>query len=210
MEADNIRLEHKTEELEQKIAELRANLHSPRQTTPSSTTVGSKCSPKIPDPPLFTEVDGEVSLEDWILRIRDKLTINQDHYADDNAKAIYVISRTGGTAAQHIQAYRTNDAGHFTSAEDVIQTLNEIIGDPHKKDTMRRQFRSLRQKNTESFASFYSNFRRLTNYLRLDEETIIDELKDKVTLRLQDAIAATPVDFDTLKQLADLCQKVDR
>ena len=121
-----------------------------------------------------------------------------------------MISRTGGTAAQHIQAYRTNDPSHFADAEDVIQTLNDIMGDPHKRDNMRRGFKNLRQKSTDSFASFYSSFRMFTNYLRLDEETMIDELKDKVNLRLQDAIAASPVEFDTLKQLADLCQKIDR
>ena len=49
-----------------------------------------------------------------------------------------------------------------------------------------------------------------TNYLKLDEETMIDELKDKVNFRLQETIAATPIEFETLKQLAELCQKVDR
>ena len=103
LEAEEVRREHYMEELEEEIINLRAARHVlSRQTTPSSTVLGTKRSQKIPDPPLFTEVDGEVSLEDWIQRVRDKLTINQDHYVDDNAKAIYVVSRTGGTAAQHI------------------------------------------------------------------------------------------------------------
>lgn len=211
LEAEEVRREHRMEELEEEITNLRAARHvSSRQTTPSSTVLGTKRSQKVPDPPLFTEVDGEVSLEDWIQRVRDKLTINQDHYVDDNAKAIYVISRTGGTAAQHIQAYRTNDPSYFAGPEDVIQTLNDIMGDPHKKDNIRRGFKSLRQKSSDPFATFYSSFRMFTNYLKLDEETMIDELKDKVNFRLQETIAATPIEFETLKQLADLCQKVDR
>ena len=167
-------------ELEQRVLDLEAGNQASRQGTPSSIISGSNRSQKVPDPPVFTEVDGEVSLEDWTQRIRDKLTINQDYYADDTAKAIYVISCTGGTAAQHIQAYRTNDPGHFSNAEEVIQTINDIMGDPHKKDNMRLSFKSLVQMNTESFASFYSRFRMFTNYLKMSEEAMIDELKDKV------------------------------
>ena len=210
LKGDKIQLITANNELEQRVRELEVNQQNSRQATPSSTITGSNRSQKVPDPPLFTEVDGEISLEDWTQRIRDKLAINQDHYADDNARAIYVISRTGGTAAKHIQAYRTNDPNYFNNAEEVIQTINDIMGDPYKKDNIRQGFRSLRQKGTDSFATFYSNFRMFTNYLRMDEEAMIDELKDKVNLRLQDAIAASPIEFETLKQLADLCQKVDR
>ena len=211
LEAEEVRREHRIKELEEEIINLQTARHiSSRQTTPSSTVLGTKRSQKIPNPPLFTKVDGKVSLEDWIQRVQDKLTINQDHYMDDNAKAIYIVLHTGGTAAQHIQAYRTNDLSYFVGPEDVIQTLNNIIGDPHKKNNMRRGFKSLRQKSSDPFATFYSSFRMFTNYLKLDKETIIDELKDKVNFRLQETIAATPIEFDILKQLADLCQKVDR
>ncbi|KAL2036407.1 hypothetical protein N7G274_010876 [Stereocaulon virgatum] len=158
LEADKIQLELETEGLEETIQGLHANVQQSRLATPSSTSpVRARRSKRPPDPPLFTEVDGEISLEDWIQRVRDKLTINKDHYEDDAAKAIYVISRTGGTAAQHIQAYRTNDPNHFTSHEDVIQTLSDIMGDPHKKDNMRRGFKSLRQKASETVRVVHSD-----------------------------------------------------
>ena len=144
LEAEEVSREHRIEEMEEEITDLRARNVLSRQNTPSSTILGTKRSQKVPDPPLFTESEGDVSLEDWTQRVWDKLTINHDHYVDDNAKAIYVISRTGGTAAQHIQAYRTNDPSYFVGPEDVIQTLHDIMGDPHKKDNMRRGFKSLR------------------------------------------------------------------
>ena len=100
LEAEEVRREYRIKELEEEITTLRVARHVlSRQTTPSSMVLGTKRSQKVPDPPLFTEVDGEVSLEDWIQRVWDKLTINQDHYVDDNAKAIYVVSCTGGTTA---------------------------------------------------------------------------------------------------------------
>ncbi len=47
------------------------------------------------------------------------------------------------------------------------------------------------------------------NYFKLDEETMIDELKNKINLRLQDAIAAIPYNFNTLKPLWNFCQQGD-
>ena len=210
MEDRVARLEDRNVHLEERVVELQADRSSQRQETPSSTVSGSKSRiPKVPDPPLYCEMDGDIAIEDWIQRIRDKLTVNKDHFDGNTAQTIYVISRTGGTAAKHIQAYRTNDPDYFTNPEEVISALSDIMGNPNKKDDMRRGFKTLRQKATDTFATFFSQFRMYTNYLKLDEETVIDELKDKVNLRLQDAIAATPYDFRTLKELSDLCQRVD-
>ena len=210
LQSQNVDLEDRNARQEERIAELQADRSSQRQETPSSTVSGSNTrTPKVPDPPLYCEMDGDIAIEDWTQRIRDKLTINEDHFKDNAAQTIYVISRTGGTAAKHIQAYRTNDPKHFTNPEEVLSTLSDIMGNPNKKDDMRRGFKTLRQKATDTFATFFSQFRMYANYLKLDEETVIDELKDKVNLRLQDAIAATPYDFRTLKELSDLCQRVD-
>ena len=210
LQSRNIELEDQYTRLEERIGELQADRSPKRQETPSLTVSGSKtCTPKVPDPPLYCEIDGDLAIEDWTQQIHDKLTINEDHFKDDAARTIYVISHTGGTAAKHIQAYRTNDPEYFTNPEEVFSTLSDIMGNPNKKDDMRRGFKTLRQKATDTFTTFFSQFRIYTNYLKLDEETIIDELKDKVNLRLQDAIAATPYNFRTLKELSDLYQRVD-
>ncbi len=48
-------------------------------------------------------------------------------------------------------------------------------------------------------AIFFFQFRMYANYLKQDEVTMIDELKDKINLRLQDVIAAIPYDFNPWK-----------
>ncbi len=63
---------------------------------------------------------------------------------DNNIKAIYIISYIGGTIAQYIQTYYTNNPSYFISLENVIQTLYNIIGDPYKKDNIYCDFKSLR------------------------------------------------------------------
>ena len=94
-------------------------------------------------------------------------------------------------------------------SEEVIQMLNSIIGNPNKKDNTRRSLKSLRQKTTDIFVIFFSQFRIYTNFLKLDKETMIDKLKDKFNLQLKDAIAAILYDFNILKQLSNFCQQVD-
>ena len=150
-------LEDRNARQEERIAELQADRSSQRQETLSSTVSGSNTRTlKVPDLPLYCEMDGDIAIEDWTQRIRDKLTINEDHFKDNAAQTIYVISRTGGTAAKYIQAYRTNDPKHFTNPEEVLSTLSDIMGNPNKKDDMRRGFKTLRQKATDTFATFFS------------------------------------------------------
>ena len=172
LQSRNVDLEDQNARLEERIGELQADRSPQRQETPSSTVSGSKTrTPKVPDPPLYCEIDGDLAIEDWTQRIRDKLTINEDHFKDDAARTIYVISRTGGTAAKHIQAYRTNDPDYFTNPEEVISALSDIMGNPNKKDDMRRGFKTLRQKANDTFPTFFSQFRMYANYLKLDKET---------------------------------------
>lgn len=94
-------------------------------------------------------------------------------------------------------------------SEKVIQKLNDIMDNPNKNDNTGCGFGLLRQKTTDIFATFFLQFRIYANYLKLDKETIIDELNNKVNLWLQDIIAAIPFDFNTLKQLSNLCQQID-
>ncbi|KAK3174785.1 hypothetical protein OEA41_002031 [Lepraria neglecta] len=145
LQSKNIDLEDQNGRLEERIIESQSDRALQRQETPSSTVSNSKSrNPKIPHPPLYCEIDGDLAIEDWTQRIRDKLTINKDHFGDDTARTIYVISRTGGTAAKHIQAYRTNDPEHFAKPEEVLSMLSDIMGNPNKKDDMRRGFKTQR------------------------------------------------------------------
>ena len=49
---------------------------------------------------------------------------------------------------------------------------------------MRREFKALKIKVTETFAAFLPKFRKYTTYLKLNEVIIVKELTEKVTPRL--------------------------
>ena len=121
-------------------AAVRVNdaLQSENRVTPASSnspsTAGEgKRSPRHPDPPVFT--DGEdPTFDDWSLRIHDKLSVNADHFASEASKAIYVISRTGGNAADHLTVYRINGkADYFKTPTSVLQVLEDIYSDPDRQ-----------------------------------------------------------------------------
>ena len=70
---------------------------------------------------------------------------------------------------------------------------------------MRREFKALKMKVTETFAVFLPKFCKYTTYLKLDEVIIVEELTEKVTPRLQRAIATNTIEFNTIKGLGDYC-----
>lgn len=206
---ENIQLENHIGRLEVQVADLEADA-ARRQATPSSTLGGGKHrTAKTSDPPLFCEAEGDITLDDWTQRIRDKLTVNRDHFEDDMAKTIYVISRTGGTAAEQIHSYRVEDPNYFTTPEELLDMLQDVMGNPNKRADMRRELKALKMKTTETFAAFLPKFRRYVTYLKLGEETMVEELTEKIIPRLQRAIATNPVEFKTLRELGAYCQKVD-
>ena len=65
MEDRVARLEDRNVHLEERVVELQADRSSQRQETPSLTVSGSKSRiPKVPDPPLYCEIDGDIAIED--------------------------------------------------------------------------------------------------------------------------------------------------
>ncbi len=141
---------------------------------------------RFPDPPVFSETNGDVTLDDWAQRIKDKLRLNGDDIGDDLDRATYVILRTGETAARHILAYRINDANYFKTLKQVISTLHEIMGDLNRRNVIRHSFQTLRQKNGKAFSDFFSNFRMHSTYLQLSDRAAMEELMDKLNIRMQE------------------------
>ena len=181
-------------------------------TTPrsESTQASSKRkSTRYPDPPMFTNGE-DPTYVDWSLSIQDKLHVNADHFVDDAAQAIYVISRTSGDAAGHINAYRTGGkAGFFTTPLAVLGVLEDVYGDPDRERNARRIYSKLRQRVKQSFNVFYSEFKKQTSYLKYDERTLIDDLKEKIIMRLRETLSIVVIDFSIMTKLKDYLQRIN-
>ena len=181
-----------------------------RTGTPIGTSNGVSKSTKIPDPPVFT--DGkDPTFDSWKIQISGKLSVNADHFADEQAKIAYVFGRTGGNAQKHLNPrISENSVDPFLSADDILRHLSDIYEDPFRIQNARRDYRRLVMRTTETFPEFYTRFLHLAGEGRIPEEDLRPDLYDKLTLDLQRAIAPTEESLTTLHDLQRALRRLDQ
>ena len=152
-------------------------------TGSDDSSLGSrKLTKALPDPSIFT--DGkDPSIDQWLSKMRGKFEINWDHYPTDRSKLIYAENRVEGKALQHLEScLRVNSITPFVTIEDLFNHLEDIFGNPHRKEHVMEKFRDLKM-GTSSFNDFYSEFIRLALDLEYTSEMLIREFKHKLTFR---------------------------
>ena len=161
----------------------------------------------LPDPPLFT--DGkDPSIDQWLSKMRGKFEINWDHYPSERSKLIYAENRVGGKALQHLEpCLRLNSITPFTTIDDLFNHLEDIFGNPHRKEQAMEKFRELKM-GASSFSDFYSEFIRLASDLEYTSEMLIREFKHKLTPRLQDRLNSGIELPKTISALAKRCLSI--
>ena len=118
--------------------------------------------------------------------MRGKFEINWDHYPLERSKLIYAENRVGEKALQHLEpCLRLNSITPFTTIDDLFNHLEDIFGNPHRKEQVIKKFRELKM-GASLFSDFYSEFIRLASDLEYTSEMLIQEFKHKLTPRLQD------------------------
>lgn len=206
------RMEAKEESrvLREQITQLNQRLQQQREDTPSSVSIATntKRSQKLPDPPMFT--DGvDPSWEDWSSKMRYKLMVNKDHWADEDGRIGYVLSRLGGDAVKHTYARQNPKTSRpYLLYQDIIDDLTEIYEDPDQENNYDRQYNALLQ-GTRKFIDFYSEFRRLSAHSDTTEKRLLKDLKDKIAPRLRQAWGTLMVKPTTLKEAKNYLIEVD-
>jgi len=91
--------------------------------------------------------------------MRNKLKVNSDHFADEEAKIAYVQLRTDGEANDHIEPRLEKDAADpYTTHEEVLEHLQSIYKDPNRLFNAKNDFRKLFIKPSQAFHNFYTHF----------------------------------------------------
>ena len=122
----------------------------------SSTPISTMKSTKIPDPPILTDGE-EPTFNNWKIQMTGKLSVNADHFGDEQARITYVFGRTGGNAQKHLNPrISPSSVDPFTTANDMIQHLADIYEDPFCVQNARRDYRKLTMRSTETFTDFYT------------------------------------------------------
>ena len=108
--------------------------------------------------------------------MRSKLLANEDHMPTEILRKAYVENRVNGDAMRHMEArLRKGAAKPFETAEEMLELLERIYGDPNRKHTAMKAFRALRM-GSKDFNSFWSDFQRLSSELDYSPSLLMNSL----------------------------------
>lgn len=181
-----------------------------RSVTPVSTTTSSASkSTKLPDPQLLS--DGQdPSFDNWMILVVGKLEVNHDHYPSAHAQMLYVFGRTSGNAQKHLQArYRVGAIDRFQTAQEMVDHLASIYTNPNREREAKYLYNNLRMKSSETFIEFQTKFLHLAGEGNIATSNLRDDLYDKLTIRLQNAIAPVLPDLHSYPTLSRRCINLD-
>ncbi len=184
LDRETDRLNKLSNQRDDEIKELKARLQT-KETTPSGFTYSERSrSQKIPDSPWFTD-EKDSTWENWYGKIQDKLEINADLFPNERAKLGYVHFRLFDDAADAAQSRRERGCANFyKTVDDLLKELAELFNDSDKEANFHREYYNLVQ-GSKKFSEFYTQFQRLSSYLKYHEKQLIVDLKDKINPRLR-------------------------
>ena len=142
--------------------------------------------------------------------MRSKLKINADHYNTKTLRKVYVKIRIDDEASTHIVSRLRKEFKHsFLTAKNIFDCLYKIYDDSNRRHTTQTQFRKLRQSNRD-FSSFWTEFQRLISKLNYNDETLIDELQNKISLKMQRLLTIIEKKSIDLYFFARRCQRMNQ
>jgi hypothetical protein len=192
---------------------LRLAMHERATSGSPAPHEGTRRTTKLPDPPLF---DGSLkdgtTYDNWLVQIENKLRGNADAYPTEDLKIIYVAGRVSGDALALISPrLRAANRHAYETVNELYEHLEELYGDPNKERNARQAFKDLAMKKEQTFQEFYSTFLRCVADGNISPRDLKDDLNDKLTWKLQEAVATYYNDPTvTLSQFARHCTTNDQ
>ncbi len=200
LDRETDRLNELSKQRDDEIKELKTRLQTKEITSSDFIYSERSRSQKIPDSLWFTD-EKNSTWENWYDKIQNKLEINVDLFSNEWIKLSYVHFRLFDDAANVAQSRRERDCVNFYKiVDDLLKELAELFNDSDKKVNFRRKYYNLIQES-KKFSEFYTQFQRLSFYLKYHEKQLIIDLKDKINLRLRFIWINQLVQPDSLKEI---------
>lgn len=157
------------------------------EATPGTTDSAGKPigkTEKLPHPEVFKDGTPQ-EFRAWLSAMKMKFLVNAALFPTELSKVAYIQSRTDGDARALLETYFED----FERAQiaDMFADLKNRFDSPFRRETARREYHQLRQKQQE-LASFLGDFRRLAREADVREEDQIVDLRDKVRDDLKQVI----------------------
>ena len=186
-------------------------LQALRQREPSQTPETSqKRSVKLPDGlPLNNGI--EPTFENWKKTITSKFEVNADHFNGEASKMAFLFRLTTSDAQRHLEPrYQTGRANQFTTAQEMLDYLASIYVDPFKVRNAKYEYRQLRMRKDQLFTDFYTKFLHLAGTAEIPTDDYLDDLIDKITITLKEALLPTQDSYQTYQRLAEHLTGLDQ
>jgi len=200
LDRETDRLNELSKQRDDEIKELKTRLQTKEITSSDFIYSERSRSQKIPDSFWFT--DGKNSTwKNWYDKIQNKLEINVNLFSNERVKLSYVHFRLFNDAADVAQSRRERDCVNlYKIVDDLLKELTELFNDSDKKVNFRKEYYNLIQES-KKFSEFYTQFQRLSFYLKYHEKQLIIDLKDKINSRLWFVWIDQLVQSDSLKEI---------
>lgn len=197
------------EKLQKKPAEDSSSSSTPLLIIERAESNKANKTIKLSDPPIFID-NKDLNIDDWLSMMRSKLKVNADDYSIESLRKAYVETRVEGDASRHIASrLRKNARNPFAETEDIFDCLLKIYGDSDRKHTAMKEFRNLCQ-TSKDFNFFWAHFQRLAAELDYNENTLIEELRHNIFLKLKKELVNEDDDPTDLYKFARRCQRIDQ
>lgn len=163
---------------------------------------------QIENPPIFTGADIP-TFDNWEHAVKRKLNGDSLYFDDENHKINYLLGFIGGDAQEFIKPYlEPESVNHITVAMSIVEVMRGAYGKTQgqKRSEARANFKKLRQ-GDDSFSAFFTKFLTFASQLQLRDEDRMDELREKMSPKLQNFIAG--LDFESTLEMSQHCLKIE-
>ena len=151
------------------------------------------------------------SYRQWQISIRDRFTVNADHYVTDLSRMALVWGTTTGLARTYLEPrYQSDSSSAFTTAEEMMGLLKSFFLTGYETEDARNAFEALfmcdKSHENENFAEFRARF---TSMATLGEVPISEQfhymwMKLTPNLRNQSTVMKRGWNGDLSAMIADL------
>ena len=137
--------------------------------------------------------------------------MNRDHFANKQAKIVYIFNRTIGAARKYLNPrYRSGDSTQFNTADEMIEFIKAIYNNLFRVREAKLEYKDLKMKSGQLFAEFYTEFLHLASEAQILVIDYYDNLVEKIPFGLQRALLSNRSLYTTYvdlsKYLKDLNQ----
>ncbi len=165
-------------------------------------------SKKLSDSSIFID-DKDSIIDDWLNVMRNKLEENADWFSIDVQQKAYVRIRIEDDVMKHLTSrFFKNSIKSYTIANEIFEDLYQIFEDFNRRTNVLKTYRRLKQiESFKNFNIFWVEFQRLVNDSKLyNQETLLEDLKDKMSYELQKVFAIESYKATDLHEFVKMCR----